>query len=142
MEKAIAALSNDNAPRSDAIPAEIFKTGGTRLAIKIDEQFETIWSAEGVPREFKDASIVHFYKNKGHRQRCDKHRGISLRSIAGKILARVLPNRLLVHIEQGLLPESQCGFRKGRGTTDMILCSTITTGEMPRTTTPSIHSIC
>ena len=42
-------------------------------------------------------------------------------SIAGKILARVLLNRLNEHLEQsGLLPESQCGFRKDRGTIDMI----------------------
>ena len=54
-------------------------------------------------------------------QVCDNHRGISLLSIAGKILARVLLNRLNEHLERsGLLPESQCGFRKNRGTTDMI----------------------
>ena len=42
-------------------------------------------------------------------------------SVTGKILATVLLNRLNEHLEQsGLLPESQCGFRKDRGTTDMI----------------------
>ena len=52
---------------------------------------------------------------------CENHRGISLLSVAGKILAKVLLNRLNEHLEQsGLLPESQCGFRKDRGTTDMI----------------------
>ncbi|VDL95129.1 unnamed protein product [Schistocephalus solidus] len=30
---------------------------------------------------------------------------------AGKIFARILLNRLNAHLEQGLLPESQCGFR-------------------------------
>ena len=54
---------------------------------------------------------------------CDNHRGISLLSIAGKILARNLLNRLIDHLEQGLLPESQCGFRKERGTTDMIFAA-------------------
>ena len=44
-------------------------------------------------------------------------------SIAGKILARVLLNCLLDHLEQGLLLESQCGFRAGRGTTDMIFAA-------------------
>ena len=44
-------------------------------------------------------------------------------SIAGKILARVLLNCLLDHLEQGLLPESQCGLRSGRGTTDMIFAA-------------------
>ena len=64
VEKTIAALSKGKAPGSDAIPAEIYKTGGTRLAIKINELFDTLWSAEGVPQEFKDACIVHHYKKK------------------------------------------------------------------------------
>ena len=35
--------------------------------------------------------------------------------------SRVLLNRLNEHLERsGLLPESQCGFRKNRGTIDMI----------------------
>ena len=32
----------------------------------------------------------------------------------------MLLNGLLVHREQGLLPEGQCGLREGRGTIDMI----------------------
>ena len=28
-----------------------------------------------------------------------------------------------VHLEKGLLPESQCGFRAGRGTVDMIFAT-------------------
>ncbi|BHF59869.1 hypothetical protein SprV_0100283000 [Sparganum proliferum] len=39
------------------------------------------------------------------------------------IFARILVNRLNNHLEQGLLPESQCGFRRHRGTTDMIFAA-------------------
>nr|VZI19312.1 unnamed protein product [Spirometra erinaceieuropaei] len=62
-------------------------------------------------------------ERKGNRQVCDNHRGISLLNIAGKIFARILLNRLTNHLEQGLLPESQCGFRRHRGTTDMIFAA-------------------
>ena len=76
---------------------------------------------EAVPQEFKAATIIHLFKRKWNPEVCDNHRGISLLSIAGKILARVLLNRLNEHIEQsGLLPESQCEFRKDRVTRDMI----------------------
>lgn len=75
---------------------------------------------EQLPQEFRDATIVHIHKRKGNCQSCDNHCGISLFSIAGKILACVLLNRLLLHLEKDLLPESQCGFRAGRGTVDMI----------------------
>ena len=75
----------------------------------------------GYPQDFKDASIIQLYKWKGNLQVCDNHRGISLLSIAGKILAKILLNRLNAHLDQaGLIPESQYGFRKDRGTIDMI----------------------
>ena len=52
---------------------------------------------------------------------CNDHRGISLLSIPGKILGRVIPNRLSKHVDEiGILPESQCGFGTGRSTMDMI----------------------
>ena len=82
-----------------------------------------MWRKEDIPQDFKDASIIHLhvYKRKGKPQVCDNHRGISLLSIAGKILANILLNRLNAHLDQaGLIPESQCGFRQDRGTIDMI----------------------
>ena len=83
--------------------------------------FKQIWQEGGVIQAFKDANIVHLYKNKGDRQCCDNHRGISLLCIAGKILARLILNRLDKHIHRlGIIPESQCGFCAGRGTTDMV----------------------
>ena len=54
---------------------------------------------------------------------CDNHRGVSLLSVACKILALVLLMRLNNHLEQGQHAESQYGIRKGRGTTDMIFAA-------------------
>ncbi|BHF64660.1 hypothetical protein SprV_0200766600 [Sparganum proliferum] len=79
-----------------------------------------MWRQGEIPQDFKDATIVHLYKWKGNRQLCDSHRGISLLYIAGKFFARILLNRLNNHLEQGLLPEGQCGFRRHRGTRDVI----------------------
>ena len=119
--KAIKLLSSSKAPGSDAIPAEIYKAGGPPVAEKLTELFHIMWRKEAIPQEFKDATIIHLFKRKGNPHVCDNHRDISLLSIAGKILARVLLNRLNQHLERsGLLLESQCGFRKNRGTIDMI----------------------
>ena len=119
--KAIKLLSFGKAPGSDATPAKIYKAGCPPVAKKLTKLFHIIWRKEVIPQEFKDATIIHLFKRKGNPHVCDNHRGISLLSIAGKILARVLLNRLNEHLEQsGLLPESQCGFRKDRGTIDMI----------------------
>ena len=78
---------------------------------------------ECIPQKFKDASLGRLYKRKGNRRCCDNHRGISLLAIAGKMRPRVLLNRLPNHLERDLLPESQCGFREGRGTIDMIFAA-------------------
>ena len=93
------------------------------LLERMTELFNLIWRAKKLPQDLKDATIIHLYKRKGNRLSCDNHRGISLLSIAGKILARVLLNRLNHHLEDGLLPESQCGFRSNRGTIDMIFAA-------------------
>nr|VZI32247.1 unnamed protein product [Spirometra erinaceieuropaei] len=121
--RAVQQLSGGKAPGSDAIPAEVYKHGGPQLMDHLTALFQGMWRQGEVPQDFKDATIVHLYKRKGNRQVCDNHRGISLLNIAGKIFARILLNRLNNHLEQGLLSESQCGFRRHRGTTDMIFAT-------------------
>ena len=56
---------------------------------------------------------------KGDLSICDNWRGISLLDVVGKVFARVMQLRLQIVAEK-ILPESQCGFRKGRGCTDMV----------------------
>ena len=48
-----------------------------RLSAFINEE-------EAVPQDFKSATIITIYKNKGDRRMCDDHRGISVLSVAGK----------------------------------------------------------
>ena len=94
-----------------------------RSKLPCAELFQCMWRKEAIPQDFKDASIIHLhvYKRKGNPQVCDNLRGISLLSIAGKILAKIILNRLNAHLDKaGLIPESQCGFKKDRGTLDMI----------------------
>ena len=78
------------------------------------------WTTDKLPQQWKDANIVTVFKRKGNRQICGNSRGISLLSVAGKILARVMLRRLLTHVVDIVMPESQCDFRRGRSTIDMI----------------------
>ena len=93
--------------------------GGTRLKTGLLELFNACWDTECLPQDFKDAVIVTVYKKKGQRSECGNHRGISLLVTAGKIMAKIILNRIKA-ISEEVLPESQCGFRAGRSTTDMI----------------------
>jgi len=119
--KAIALTREGKAPGVCGIPAEVWKYGGDKIINELHQLFQDVWTHGYVPKDWKDASIVPIFK-KGSRKECGNYRGISLLSIAGKILARVLLNRLNMMIAPNVLPESQCGFRSGRGTMDMIFC--------------------
>ena len=79
----------------------------------------SIWDEEEMPEDFRDALIVAIYNNKGCKVDCGNYRGISLLSIAGKIFARVIVNRLMT-LSEKCLPKAQCGFRTRRSTTDVI----------------------
>ena len=72
------------------------------------------------PTAIKNANIILVYKQKGDRAECGNSRGISILSVPGKVLAKIMPTRLLEHVVDLVLPESQCGFRRGRSTIDMI----------------------
>ena len=119
VKRAIKMLCMNKAPGIDGIPGEIFKFGGNQATKMLTKLIQQIWKQGKVPQDFKDANITKLFK-KGKRSICDNYRGISLLVIAGKILARVILNRLNESLLDSICSESQCGFRKGRGTVDMI----------------------
>ena len=121
MARAIAGLKGGKAPGGDGIPAEVWKHGGDNLSNRLHQLITKAWEEGSVSQAWKDASIVTIYK-KGDRTDCGNYRGISLLSIAGKIFARILLNRLSIHITPEVVPETQCGFRSNRSTADMIFC--------------------
>ena len=67
---------------------------------------------------WRDAILVPIPK-KGDLTNCDNWRGICLLDIIGKVVARILQERLQ-NLAMEELSESQCGFRKGRSCADMI----------------------
>ena len=123
VRKALGQLRSGKAAGEDDIPAELLKHGGPSLENALLQMIKAIWDTEQVPKEFKDALIVPLYKGKGSKQCTNSYRGISLLSCAGKLLARVLLNRLNSEILETNVPEEQCGFRMERGTTDLIFAA-------------------
>ena len=117
--KAINSLPARKAPGKDGISAEIIKAAKGHLAPHLLDLLQQCWKEGSVPQDMKDSVIVTLYKNKGDRSDCNNHRGISLMSIVGKCFARVVLMRLQ-KIAERVYPESQCGFRAKRSTTDMI----------------------
>ena len=78
----------------------------------------TAWRESKVPRDWVNAVVVPIPK-KGDLHNCDNWRGIALLDVVGKVMAWILQTKLQDLAEE-VLPETQCGFRKGRSCSDMI----------------------
>ena len=120
LTRAIDQLKSCKAAGVDGIPLQIWKHGGLALQVKLHDLLVCCWEQGKLPQDLRDAVIITLYKNKGEKSDCSNYRGITLLSIAEKVLARVLLNRLVPTIAEEILHESQCCFRANRGTMDMV----------------------
>ncbi|XP_018026545.1 uncharacterized protein LOC108681971 [Hyalella azteca] len=119
LNNAIDILPCGKAAGEDGIPPEVIKSGKPALLGPLHELLCLCWREGQVPQDMRDAKIITLYKNKGDRSDCNNYRGISLLSIVGKVFARVVLGRLQALADR-VYPESQCGFRAQRDTSDMI----------------------
>ena len=106
MKKAILSLKDNKAAGPDNIPAEVIKYGGCALHRRMHNFIFDCWSANCLPQQWKYANIILVHKQKGDRAECGNSRGISLLSVAGKVLAKVMLTRLLEHVVDLVLPET------------------------------------
>ena len=122
---AITGLKSRKSPGPDDVPSELLIHGGKKLHEFLHKMISQIWNDPNltVPNSWKDATVVTIYKNKGDRAVCGNSRGISLLGAAGKVFARFLLKRLVDTISEGILPDTQCGFRSNRSTIDMIFAA-------------------
>ena len=124
-------------PGIDGIPAESYVCRGDAELESLRICLPIVGERGSLAQGLKDADIVSLYKNKtklnktktknkkkkkkkGEKSDCSNYRGILLFLIAGKILGRVLLNRLIIAIAQENTQEIQCWFRSSGGTTGMI----------------------
>ena len=78
--------------------------------------FMKIWKKKEVPAEWKNGYLIKFPK-KGDLSLCSNYRGITLLSITGKAVNRVLLNRLKDAVDPHFR-DHQAGFRKNRSCAD------------------------
>ncbi|RXN11904.1 RNA-directed DNA polymerase from mobile element jockey-like protein [Labeo rohita] len=117
--KAFDCLACGKAPESDDIPPEALKNGKPVLIQPLHELLCQCYDQGHIHQDMHDANIVTVYKNKEGHSDCNNYWGISLLNIVGKAFARVTLVRLQTLVSH-IYPESQCGFRAGRSTVDMI----------------------
>jgi len=122
LKRAISKMSSGKACKDYDIPIECFKA----LASSGDEHIlwlltfcNDCWAKKAFPREWASASVALLYK-KGDPCQCDNYRPICLLTIAYKLFAWMLKERLLQVKVDGALWGSQFGFRSGYSTEDAI----------------------
>ena len=120
VKRAIDSLKNGKAPGPDGIPAEIYKCGDEDLCHALLSIFLRCWQTGEVPKQWLHAVVSTLYKKKGEKSMCSNYRGLSLLDVAGKIFAKIMATRFNHNIAEKILPDSQCGFRADRSTSDMI----------------------
>ena len=102
------------APGSDSIPPDVIMCGKPSLVKRL---YKLLCREGSMPQDMRDANIVTLYKNKGDHSYCNNYRGMSLLSWAN--LCPCCTQQTL-QLATRVNPESQCGFRAGRSTIDML----------------------
>nr|KAG5688202.1 hypothetical protein BaRGS_027797 [Batillaria attramentaria] len=80
--------------------------------------FSKIWEKEEVPAQWKEGIVIKLPK-KGDLRDCSNYRGIMLLSVPGKVLNRILLERMREAVDP-MLRDQQAGFRRNRSCADQI----------------------
>ena len=118
IRKAIKQLKSGKAAGPDNIPAEALKADVETTASLLHPLLKRIWEEEEIPSDWKEG-LINKLPKKGDLGNCNNYRGITLLSVPGKVLNRVILDRMKDAVDQQLRDE-QAGFRKNRSCVDQI----------------------
>ena len=121
LEKAVLSLKKNKSPGRDAITNEMIQHLGTKARSVLLKILNKSWKEGTVPQTWKEATMVPIHKKGKGKQDPHNYRPISLLSCVGKVMEKMVNNRLLWHLEsKGLLSPEQAGFRQHRSTEDQV----------------------
>jgi sorting nexin-29 len=118
VKKAIERLQSNGSPGSDNIIAELLKTKQEIIELTLQRIICQIWKEEIIPEQWEDGLICPIHK-KGDQLELNDYRGITLLNSGYKIFSNLLHEHLQPYMES-IVGKYQCGFRKGKSTTDQI----------------------
>ena len=101
IKKAIMTLRSGKAAGPDEIPAEAIKADIETAVQMLYSLFSKIWEKEEVPAQWKEGIIIKLPKNGDFRD-CSNYRGIMLLSTPGKVLNRILLERMKEAVDHKL----------------------------------------
>ena len=121
LKAALSCLSLKKAPGPDEITNEMLINMGPQAKKKLLQLFNDSWRTGIVPEVWKEATILPIHKKGKDKKKATSYRPISLTSCVGKLLERLINNRLTWHLEsKGHINAEQAAFRQNRSTEDQV----------------------
>ena len=102
----------------DGIPVELFQILADDAVKVLHSICQQIWKTQQWPQDWKRSVFIPIPK-KGNAKECSNYRTIALISHVSEVMLKILQARLQQYMNCEL-PDSQAGFRNGRGTRDQI----------------------
>ena len=115
LQTALSKLRARKAPGPDGIRPELLLLLDSYGESQLLDLYNTCWATRTIPNEWKEASVITFYKGKGEDSDASNYRPISLLNTLYKVYASMIQSRLADRYDR-LLRKTQFGFRRGKGT--------------------------
>ena len=93
LARSIDRLSNNKAAGESGILPEMVQHAGPAFATALLFLVHEVWKEGSVPQAWRDAELVPIPK-KGDLSNCDNWQGIALLDVVGKVIGRLIQNRL------------------------------------------------
>ena len=94
LQTALAKLRARKAPGPDGIRPELLLLLDSYGESQLLDLYNTCWSTRTIPSDWKEASVITFYKGKGEDSDVTNYRPISLLNTLYKVYASMIQNRL------------------------------------------------
>lgn len=117
----LSGLDVNSAAGLDGIPAMYLRNCATDLGPILARIFRSTLDTDQVPEMWKKATVTPIFK-KGDKTMASSYRPISLTSVPGKVMERIIASRIKDHVlKNHLIPDQQHGFVPARSTLTNLL---------------------
>ena len=122
LKKAISSLNNNSAMAHDCIHNKLLSSLPFNLYPILLNSINISWNSGIIPTNLKLSSLIPILKPGKDAGSVDSYRPIALLSCLGKLMEKLVFNRLYSYLEnKNLLPPFQCGFRRKHCCLDILL---------------------
>ncbi|CAI5482211.1 unnamed protein product [Closterium sp. Yama58-4] len=118
VKQAFKALADGKSPGKDGLPKELFERHWDVLGKDFLRMAQSFVVSASIPASIKEAVTILLHK-KGEKDKLDNYRPITLLNFTYKVLARVVANRMKLHLHKVISAE-QYGFIPSRRISDAI----------------------